>query len=60
MIPLSDDIKEGIRALGHVENASILNSRTYVDGISNGDTRLDSGKAYGIDQQYLDLSLIHI
>ena len=51
---LSDDIKEGIRALDHVENASFFNSRTYVDGISNGDTRLDSGKAYGIDQQYLD------
>ena len=54
VIPLSDDIKEGIRALDHVENASFFNSRTYVDGISNGDTRLDSGKAYGIDQQYLD------
>lgn len=54
VIPLSDDIKEEIRALDHVENASFFNSRTYVDGISNGDTRLDSGKAYGIDQQYLD------
>lgn len=54
VIPLSDDMKEGIRALDKVENASFFNSRTYVDGISNGSTRLDSGKAYGIDQQYLD------
>ena len=56
IIPLTDDIRERIRELDKVENASFFNSRSYVDGIANGDTRLDSGKAYGVDQNFLATS----
>lgn len=56
VIPLSEDIKERIRTLDNVESASFFNSRSYVDGITNGNTRLDSGRAYGIDMQYLETS----
>lgn len=56
IIPLTEDIRERIRDLDKVENASFFNSRSYVDGIANGDTRLDSGKAYGVDQNFLATS----
>lgn len=56
VIPLTDDIKERIQELDNVENVSFFNSRAYVDGIMQGASRLDSGKAYGIDRNFLDTS----
>lgn len=54
--PISEDQKERIRALEHVESATFFNSRPYVDGITNGENRLDSGKAYGADRDFLKTS----
>ena len=53
---LKDDMKERLHHLDHVENASLYYNRPYVDGIKRGSIRLDSGKACGIDTDYLNTS----
>ncbi|MCI5648252.1 MAG: ABC transporter permease [Fusicatenibacter sp.] len=51
--PMSEDQKKRIRTLENVENASFYTERTYVSGITRGNTSLDSGKALGVDLNYL-------
>ncbi|MDD7739522.1 MAG: ABC transporter permease [Fusicatenibacter sp.] len=51
--PMSEDQKERIHGMENVENASFYTERTYVSGITRGNTSLDSGKALGVDQNYL-------
>ena len=56
VVPFTEEQKERIRSLEKVENASFFNNRSYVDGVTNGNARLDSGKAYGIDKNFLSTS----
>lgn len=51
---LTDDIKEKVKNLDNVENASFFYSRTYADGIYYDDSSLQGGKIYGVDSEYLN------
>ena len=46
--------REEILALDNVENASFFNYRSYADRVTNGTYMMNSGKAVGIDMNYLD------
>ncbi len=50
---LSQEQKKEILALKKVENASFYNYRSYVDGVTNGSNSMSSGKALGVDRNYL-------
>ena len=52
--PASEEIKEEIRSLDHVEDATFYNSRNYVDSLSVGSKNLSGGKLYGIDEHFLN------
>ena len=51
---LTDEIKEKVKNLDNVENASFFYSRTYADGIYYDDSSLQGGKIYGVDSEYLN------
>lgn len=51
---LTKEQKEEIKDLDHVENASFYYSRTYAESIYRGESGLDGGQVYGIDENYLD------
>lgn len=51
---LTDEIKDKVRKLENVENASFFYSRTYADGIYYDDSSLQGGKIYGVDSEYLN------
>ena len=51
---ISKEQREEILSLENVENASFYNYRTYVDGVTNGTYSMNSGKALGVDENYLD------
>jgi putative ABC transport system permease protein len=51
---ISKEQREEILALNNVENASFYNYRSYVDGVTNGLYTMNSGKALGVDMNYLD------
>ena len=51
---ISQEQRDQILALDDVENASFFNYRSYVDGVTNGKNSLNSGKALGVDLNYLD------
>ena len=51
---ISEEQREKIRNLPNVENASFFNYRSWVDGVTNGTNSLNSGKALGVDRNYLD------
>lgn len=51
---LTDEIKEKVKQLENVENASFFYSRTYADGIYYDDSSLQGGKIYGVDSEYLN------
>ena len=51
--PMTEDMIAEIRNLPDVDDASFYVSRTYVDGIMNGNNRLEGGKLYGVDDRYL-------
>ena len=51
---LTDEIKEKLKNLDNVENASFFYSRTYADGIYYDDSSLQGGKIYGVDSEYLN------
>lgn len=50
---ISQSQKDQILALDDVENASFYNYRSYVDGVTNGTNSMSSGKALGVDENYL-------
>ena len=51
---LTDEIKEKVKNLDNVENASFFYSRTYADGIYYDDSSLQGGKIYDVDSEYLN------
>lgn len=51
---LTDEIKDKVRELDNVENASFYYSRTYADGIYYDDVGMQGGKVYGVDENYLN------
>ncbi|MBS6195643.1 MAG: ABC transporter permease [Clostridiales bacterium] len=50
---ISDEQKKKIRGLEGVKSASFYNRRSWVDGVSYRDTRLESGSMYGADLDFL-------
>ena len=54
VVQISQEQKDEILALNDVENASFYNYRSYVDGVTNGTYTMNSGKAMGVDRNYLD------
>ncbi len=51
---LSKEIKDEVRELDDVENASFYYSRTYAESIYYDNVSLQGGKIYGVDENYLD------
>ena len=51
---LTDDVKEEIMDLDHVENATFFYSRTYTSSVYYENTSFQGGSIYGIDMNYLD------
>ncbi len=51
--PVTEEIKDSIRAIDNVEAAAFYNSRQWVDGLRRGTFSLQSGRTLGIDQNYL-------
>ncbi len=51
--PVTEDVREQIRNIENVEAVSFYNSRQWVDGLRRGTRVLQSGKALGVDGQYL-------
>ena len=51
--PVTEDVREQIRNIENVEAVSFYNSRQWVDGLRRGTRALQSGKALGVDGQYL-------
>ena len=54
VLPVSDEIMEAVRALPDVADASFHYSRSYADGISNGNTTANGASVFGIDLHYLN------
>ncbi len=52
--PVTEEQKEDIRSLDHVEDATFYNSRNYVESLSVGSKNLSGGKLYGIDDHFLN------
>ena len=51
---LSDQQKEDVMNLDHVENATFFYSRTYTSSVYYENTSFQGGSIYGIDMNYLD------
>lgn len=51
---LSQEQKEEVRKLEHVENATFYYSRSYTSSVYYQNTAFQGGKVYGIDMEYLD------
>jgi putative ABC transport system permease protein len=49
---LTQEIKNEVLALDHVENATFFYSRSYSSSVYYQNTSLQGGKVYGIDQNY--------
>ena len=51
---ISDDQKERIRNIRHVEDASFFYTRIYAEFIGRGQTYLDGARVYGIDDHFFN------
>ena len=51
---LSDEQKEEVRKLDHVENATFFYSRSYASNVYYQNTSFQGGSIYGIDMNYLE------
>lgn len=51
---LTEELKQKVRELDHVENATFYYSRTYSSSIYYNNTSLQGGSVYGVDVNYLD------
>ena len=51
---LSDEQKEDVRKLDHVENATFFYSRSYASNVYYQNTSFQGGSIYGIDMNYLE------
>ncbi|MDO4272659.1 MAG: ABC transporter permease [Eubacteriales bacterium] len=51
---LTNEQKEEVRELEHVQNATFYYSRSYTSSVYYGNTSFQGGKVYGIDMNYLD------
>lgn len=51
---LTDEQKESVRNLDHVENATFFYSRSYTSNVYYGNVDFQGGSIYGIDMDYLD------
>jgi putative ABC transport system permease protein len=54
VMQVTQEQREEILALDNVENASFYQYRSYADGVTNGTYMMSSGKAMGVDRNYLD------
>lgn len=50
---LTDQLKEKVKKLDNVLNASFYYSRSYAESVYYGETSLQGGKIYGVDEDYL-------
>lgn len=50
---ISEEVRQEILNLAHVENASLYTSREGYDAVYHQNTGLSGGKIYGVDQNYL-------
>lgn len=51
---LSDEQKEEVRKLDHIEDATFFNSRSYASNVYYQNTSFQGGSIYGIDMNYLE------
>lgn len=51
---LSDEQKEEVRKLDHIENATFFYSRSYASNVYYQNTSFQGGSIYGIDMNYLE------
>jgi putative ABC transport system permease protein len=51
---VTNEQREEILSLDNVENASFFNYRSYASSVTNGTYMMNSGKALGVDMNYLD------
>ena len=51
---LSDEQKEEVRKLDHVENATFFYSRSYASNVYYQNVSFQGGSIYGIDMEYLE------
>ena len=51
--PITDEVREKILAIDHVEKASFFNYRQWVDGVRSGTHTLRGGRVIGADASYL-------